>query len=401
MKTLPSPSDLAHHWSIDPEVVYLNHGSFGACPREVLAAQSRYRERMERELVRFFVEDYDALIDASRRALAEFVRCAPEDLVFVPNATNGVTTALANLPLQPGDEVLVNDHEYPGCLNNVRRIAARAGATVVAVPLPFPISGPEKIEELILARVTARTKVALISHIAAPTGLIMLVERIVPELERRGVAVILDGAHALGQIPGLDVPRLGASFYTANAHKWLCAPKGAAMLWVRPDRQKDFRPLMLSNFAEKPKKGRKQFLTEFDYIGTGDYTPYLTVGDAIRVMSAIVSGGWAEVWRRNHDLALQARRVLCRALEIDTPAPDAMLGSMASIPLPPGLAGLRPTRYHDALQDALVDRHRIQVPVWNAGATRLFRISAQVYNSIEQYEYLAGALVEELARERA
>jgi isopenicillin-N epimerase len=172
------------------------------------------------------------------------------------------------------------------------------------------------------------------------------------------------------------------------------------MLWVRPDRQRDFRPLVLSNFAEKPRKGRKQLLTEFDYVGTGDYTPYLTVGDAIRVMGAIVPGGWAEVTRRNHDLAIRARRVLCSALGIEPPAPDAMLGSMASIPLPPGPPGPRPTRYHDALQDALVDRHRIQVPIWSAGPTRVFRISAQLYNSIQQYEYLAGALTEELARER-
>ncbi len=404
MNTLPAPSALADRWAIDPEVVYLNHGSFGACPREVLEAQSRHRERMERELIRFFVDDYDPLIDASRRALAEFVRCSPEDLVFVPNATTGVTTALANLEpaLEPGDEILVNDHEYPGCLSNVRRTAARTGATIVTAPLPFPLSGPDQIEELILSRVTPRTRIALISHIAAPTGLIMPVERIAPELERRGVAVILDGAHAVGQLPNLDVSRLGASYYTANCHKWLCSPKGSALLWVRPDRQKDFRPLVLSNFAEKPKKGRKHFLTEFDYLGTSDYTPYLTVADALRVMGGMVAGGWAEVSRRNHELALRGRDVLCRALGIERPAPDAMLGSMASLPLPAGPAEPKPTRYHDALQDALVDRHRIQVPVWSVpppGGKRLFRISAQLYNSPAQYEYLAGALVEELERE--
>ncbi len=402
VKPLPAPSPLADRWAIDPEIVYLNHGSFGACPREVLAAQSRLRERMERELVRFFVEDYDALIDASRRALGELIGASAEDLVFLPNATTGVTAALTNLAprLEPGDEILVNDHEYPGCLNNVKRIASTARASVVSVPLPFPVKSPDQIEELILARVTGRTRVALLSHITSPTATIMPVERIAGELERRGVVVILDGAHAPGQVTGLNVPRLGGSFYTANCHKWLCAPKGAAFLWVRSDRQKDFRPLVLSNFAEKPKPGRKHLLTEFDYIGTSDYTPYITVGDAIRVVGGLVPGGWPEVSRRNHDLALKGRDVLCRALGVEPPVPDAMLGSMASIPLPPAPPGTRSTRYHDPLQDALVDRHRIQVPVWSGGGKRLFRISAQLYNSLEQYESLAGALSEELARER-
>ncbi|MFM9997118.1 MAG: aminotransferase class V-fold PLP-dependent enzyme [Phycisphaerales bacterium] len=403
MKPLPALSPLADRWAIDPGVVYLNHGSFGACPREALDAQSAYRARMEREAVRFFVQDYDALIDVSRAALAAFVRASPQDVVFVPNATTGVATALANLEptLRPGDEILANDHEYPGCMANVRRTAARTGATVVSVPLPFPVKGPEQIEELILSRVTARTRVALLSHITSPTALVLPVERLVPELERRGVTVILDGAHALGQVPGLDVPRLGASYYTANGHKWLCAAKGAALLWVRPDRQEGFRPLVLSNFADRPKPGRKHLLTEFDYLGTGDATPYMTVGDAIRVVGAMVSGGWDEVIRRNHALARHGRDVLCRALGVEPPAPDAMLGSMASIPLPAAASPRPAAPYHDALQLGLIERHRIQVPVWSGGGRRLFRISAQLYNAIGQYEYLAGALREELDRERA
>lgn len=402
MNTLPAPSPLADRWAIDPEIVYLNHGSFGACPREVLGVQSAHRARMEREAVRFFVEDYDGLFDASRGALAAFVRASPQDVVFVPNATTGVTTALANLEpaLKPGDEILVNDHEYPGCLSNVRRTAARTGATVVSVALPFPVKGTAQTEELILSRVTTRTRVALLSHITSPTALVLPVERLVPELERRGVTVILDGAHAIGQIPGLDVPRLGASYYTANCHKWLCAPKGAALLWVRPDRQEGFRPLVLSNFADRPKPGRKHLLTEFDYLGTGDPTAYMTVGDAIRVVGAMVGGGWDEVIRRNTALALRGRDILCRALGVAPPVPDAMLGSMASIPLPAPPAPRPAAPYHDALQVELIRRHRIQVPVWSGGGSRLIRISAQLYNAVEQYDYLARALREELDRER-
>ncbi len=402
MKNLPKPSDLAHHWALDPEVAYLNHGSFGACPREVLEAQGRRRAQMEREAVRYFIEDYDALIDAARAAVAGFVNASPEDVVFVPNATTGVATALAHLEstLKPGDEILVNDHEYPGCLTNVRRTAARTGASVISVALPFPIKGPEQVEEQVLSRVTARTRVALISHITSPTALVLPVDRIVPELERRGIPVILDGAHAIGQAPGLDVTRLGASYYTSNCHKWLCAPKGVAFLWVRPDRQQGLKPLVLSNNAERPRPGRKHMLTEFDYVGTGDYTGYVSVPDAIRVVGAMAPGGWPEVIRRNHELALRGRDVLCRALGVEPPAPDSMLGSMASVTLPAGPEERPPSRYHDALQDALLDRHGIQVPVWKGGGHRLIRISAQLYNSAEQYEHLGAALVEELALER-
>lgn len=405
MKTLPTPSSQAGRWALDPGVVYLNHGSFGACPRDVLDAQSRWRARMEREPVRFFVEDFDRLMDDSRAALARFVRAAPEDCVFVPNATTGVATALAHLEptLEPGDEILAGDHEYTGCMSNVRRAAARTGATLVTVPLPFPVPGPERIADLVLERVTPRTKVALLSHVTSPTALLLPVERLAPELERRGVAVILDGAHAPGQVAGLDVPAIGASYYTGNCHKWLCSPKGSALLWVRPDRQEGLRPLVLSNFADRPRPGRKRLLTEFDYLGTSDPTAYLAVGDAIRAVAAMVPGGWDEVIRRNHDLALRARDLLCRTLRVEPPAPDSMLASMAAIPLPgpPGGPPRRDAgRYHDPLQAALIERHAIQVPVWSGGGRRIIRVSAQLYNSFEQFEYLAAALTEELARER-
>ena len=412
MRALPEPSELWGRWALDPEAVYLNHGSFGACPRAVLEAQRGYRDRMEAEAVRFFVEELEGLIDASRAALAAFVKCRAEDLVFVPNATTGVATVLANLEavLKPGDELLVNDHEYPSCLNNARRTAARTGAQVVIVPAPFPVRAPDEVYAAVMAAVSGRTRVALLSHVTSPTAIRLPIERLVPELESRGVATIVDGAHAPGQVPDLDLQRLGASYYTANCHKWICSPKGSALLWIREDRQRGFRPLVLSNHAEKPKAGRKHLQTEFDYVGTSDVTAWMAVGDAIRHVGGLVPGGWAEVMRRNHEMMLRGRDTVCRALGVRAPAPDTMLGSMSTIVLPPHPPELgarlraRPTRYHDALQDALLERHRIQVPVWGIpgaqGGPRFVRISAQLYNSAGQYEYLAGALAEELDRER-
>lgn len=403
---LPSPSPLASHWNLDRSVVYLNHGSFGACPREVQAAQQRYRDQMEAEAVRFFVTQLDDLMDASRRDLAAFVNADAADLVFVPNATTAVATVLANTPLREDDEILTNNHEYPGCMNNVRRAAARARARVVSADVPFPIASPQEAINAILSKVTARTRLALISHVTSPSGLVLPVQPIIDELSRLGVETLIDGAHAPG-FTDLDLKRLNPTFYTANCHKWICSPKGSAFLYVRRDRQAGFRPLVLSNFAEKPKPGRPFLHTEFDYVGTDDNTAYLCVGDAVRFMPTLAPGGWAEIKRRNRELVLHGRDLVCRAIGVEPPAPDSMIGCLTTIVLPAHDAerrarlAARPSRYHDALQDELLNKHRIQVPIWSvANGPRTIRLSAQLYNAPEQYEYLAQALKLELENER-
>jgi isopenicillin-N epimerase len=399
---------------LDPEIVFLNHGSFGALPREVHAARIALTERMEREPVRFFVRDLEPLMDDARRALAAFVRCRAEDLVFVPNATIAVATICQNLEstLRPGDELLATGHEYPACLNSMRRLASRTGSKVVIQPLPFPVRSSDEIVDAVMGAVTPRTRVLLISQVTSPTGLLLPVERIVPELERRGVICIVDGAHAPGMVESLDVASLGASFYTANCHKWICSPKGSAFLHIREDLQAGFRPLALSNSAEKPKMGRKHLQTEFDFIGTQDYTNVLCIPDAIRVMGAMLPGGWADLMRRNRELCLRARTHLCAKLGIAEPAPESMITTLATLLLPedPDAAraaplAARPSVYHDALQDAILERHAIQVPVWSIPTEtpprRVFRISAQLHNSFGQYEYLAEAMREELEGERS
>ncbi len=409
-KALPRPSEFMRHWTIDPEVVYLNHGSFGACPKVVLDVQSELRALMERELVRFFVESFDDLMYEARDEVAKFLRVRGEDMVFIPNATTAVATVLMNLEgtVKAGEELLATGHEYPACMNSMRRLAERTGAKVVSVPMPFPLKSPDEVVNAVMGAVTPRTRVLLISHVTSPSGLILPVERTVPELEKRGVQVIVDGAHAPGFVSGLDVGKLGASYYTANCHKWICSPKGSAFLHIREDHQKGFRPLALSNFAEKNKPGRKHLLTEFDYVGTGDVTPYLSIPAAIKFMGSLVPGGWPEVIRRNRDLVLRARQMLCRELAIEAPAPESMIGSTSTLFFPPHdpernkRLMARPSKHHDALQDALIGKHKIQVPIWSIAGDgrRLFRISGQMYNSMEQYEYLAAALKEELEIER-
>jgi len=412
---VPFPSPLAIHWQHDPSVCFLNHGSFGGCPTRVLQAQVRLRNRMEAEAIRFFVQDSWGLLDRARAALGAFVGADAADIAPVPNATYGVTTVLHHLArtgaLGAGDEVVANDHEYPACLNNLRDVCGMVGASAVVAEIPFPIRSPDEAYDAIMSRVTARTRAALISHVTSSSGLVLPLERLVRDLEARGIRTIVDGAHAVGMVQGLNLNGLGASYYTSNCHKWLCTPKGSAFLWVRRDRQAGFRPLVLSNNAERPRPGRAQFLTEFDFVGTNDTTAFLVIPEAIEFMEGVLpacegGGGWPAVLEHNRSLTLRARDAICGTLGVQPPAPDEMIGNLSTIVLPRHEASLmerlsaRPSVYHDALQDALMERWRIQVPIWNvAGKHRTVRISAQVYNAMGQYEYLARALAEELARE--
>jgi isopenicillin-N epimerase len=389
------PSPYASHWSLDPQVVFLNHGSFGACPRAVLEAQNALRERMERQPVQFFARDLEGLLDEARAALAAFVGAAANDLAFVPNATAGANAVLRSLDLAAGDELLTTDHVYGACRNALHYVAERSGARVVIAPVPFPLRDPGEVTEAVLAAVTSRTRLALLDHVTSPTGLVLPIAELVRLLDARGVPTLVDGAHALGMLP-LDLAAVGAAYYTGNCHKWLCAPKGAGFLHVRRDLQTTVRPLAISHGARLPRTDRSRFLLEFDWTGTQDPTPYLAVPAAIRVMGGMLPGGWDALRDHNRSLALAARRTLCAALDVPLPAPDAMIGSLASIPIADGAPEAPSSAlYCDPLQDALRQRAAIEVPVipWPAPPRRLLRISAQLYNVAADYERLARALV--------
>ena len=395
---MPSPSapaaDIARHWRLDPEVAFLNHGSFGACPRPVLAAQQAMRERMEHQPVQFFVRDLEALLDEARQELARFLGAAPADLAFVPNATAGVNAVLRSLPLARGDELLTTDHEYNACRNALEFVAAGAGARVVVASLPFPIDSPEQVLEAILGLVTSRTRLVLVDHITSQTGLILPLEKILGELGARSIDVLVDGAHAPGMVP-LDLASLGAAYYAGNCHKWLCAPKGAGFLYVRQDRQPQVRPAVISHGANSTRTDRSRYLIEFDWVGTDDPSPLLAIPQAIRFMGSLLPGGWAELRHHNRELVLAGREALCGALDLPPPCPAEMIGSLASLPLPDGSAQ-PPTSplYLDPLQDELLERWQVEVPVipWPAPPRRLLRISGQIYNRPEQYEQLGRAL---------
>ena len=395
--SLPAADPLCCHWYLDDDVVFLNHGSFGACPGPVLGHQRALQLELERQPLRFFVRRLPRLQQRALASVARFVGAEAEDLAFVPNATAGVNCVLRSLALSPGDQLLTTDHAYNACKNALQFVARAAGAEVVVARVPFPICAPDQVHEAVLEAAGPRTRLALVDHVTSPTGLIFPVQRLVRALQARGVDVLVDGAHAPGMIP-LELDALGAAYYTGNLHKWACAPKGAAFLHVRRDRQRQLRPLAISHGASSPRRDRSRFSLEFSWTGTHDPSPYLCAPAAQEFLGTLLPGALPALMDRNHELCLQAREVLCEALEVPAPCPTSMVGSLASIPLPPGAGGVLDAAATDPLQDLLRERYRIEVQVypWPAPPHRLLRVSAQAYNSQQQYEYLARAVAEVL-----
>jgi isopenicillin-N epimerase len=400
------PSALARHWALDPEVTFLNHGSYGACPVEVLEVQREWRDRLERQPVKFMSRDLDGLLAEARRSVAAFVGADANDLGFVANATGGINAAVRSLRFEPGDEILATDHEYNAILNVCRHVAARDGARVAIASLPFPAISPDDVVERVVAAANARTRLAVISHVTSPTALVLPIERIVAELRDRGIDTLVDGAHAPGMVP-LDLDALGAAYYSANLHKWVCAPKGSAFLHVRRDRQAAIRPATISHGANAPETRGPRFRSEFDWQGTLDTTGWLATPRAIEFIGGLVEGGWPAVMARNRDLALSAGRALAGVLGTQ-PSPASMVGSMVALPMPAGgplggspSAGQSSPLEADPLQAAIYERFAIEVPIgpWPVPAVespeppmRVIRLSAALHNAPDDVDRLIEAL---------
>ncbi len=384
-------------WRLDPTVSHLNHGSFGAAPVPALEAQQRWRDLLESNSTRFMLEHYQPALDRARERLAEFVGADPAGLAFVNNATEGVNAVLRSLEaiLRPGDEIVITDHGYNACRNAATVTAARTGARVVTASFPFPIDSPRQVIDGVTAAVTDRTRLLLIDSVTSPTALVLPVEELVTALEP-GVEVLVDAAHAPGMVD-FDVSSIGASYITANCHKWMCAPKGSAFLYVREDRRPAVYPAVVShgyNGAWPAAGGHLH--TQFDWTGTDDPTAWLSVPDALDAVGALQPDGWEGVRRTNRELCLAGRDILVDALGVEPPAPDSMIGSIASIPLP-GSSEPAGTIF-DPMMARLRSKWSIEAMVfgWPRPPERLLRISAHQYNRIEEYERLAEAVAAEL-----
>lgn len=380
-------------WPLEEGVVFLNHGSFGACPHEVLEAQWRLRLQMEREPVRFFTRELEPLLEAARGRVAGFLGARAEDLVFVRNATEGVNAVLRARGWQPGDAIVVTDHGYHAVDNAARYVAEREGLRVDVARVPFPIASPEAVVDAFVDALTPETRLVIVDAVTSPTGLVLPLETIVAAMHARGVEVLVDAAHAPGMLP-LALDALGADYVTGNFHKWVCAPKGAAFLHVRADRQAPMVPPVISHGLDS-RRPRSRYLETFDWVGTCDPTPWLCVPAALDFVDARF-GGWERLRARCRALALRGRDLLCEALRVAPPAPDAMIGMLAAVPLPPGGGAPSSHLYTDPLQSWLLDERGIEVPIvpWPSPPARLVRVSAMAYLSEDDFGALADALRE-------
>ena len=372
----------------------------------VLEVQRGWRDKLESQPVRFLGRELEDLLDWSRSEIGAHVGADADDLALMPNATSAINTVLRSLRFQRGDELLATDHSYNASLNALRFAAAQNGARVVLARIPFPTPSPDAAYEAIMAAVTPNTKLAMIDHVTSPTALILPIERLVPALQERGIDVLVDGAHGPGMVP-LHIRALAPAYYAGNVHKWLCAPKGTAFLFVRRDRQAQIKPLSISHGANSSRTDRSRFRLEFDWTGTIDPSAWLTAPASIDALGEMLPGGWPAVIASNHQLAFDASEMLSEALHTPSQAPESMIGSMATLRLPGGPWSRDEVTRRMDMTDAAMRGRQFEVPLmpwpspWlidsgdlppDTGFELLVRISAHVYNHLGQYERLASIL---------
>lgn len=366
---------LRDEFLLDPDVTFLNHGSFGACPRQVFERYQEWQLELERQPVLFLARRLEELLAGARAALGAYVGSDPDDLVFVPNATAGVNLAAWSLGLRPGDEVLSTALEYGALDLTWEHVCGDFGARYMRMPIPLPVSDMDEIVEAVWSGVTSRTRALFLSHHTSTTALTLPVALLCRRAREAGIRTIVDGAHVPGHFP-LDLRALDVDYYAGNCHKWLCAPKGAGFLYVRRDLQCAIHPLVISWGYEGDDPS---FLSRHEKQGTRDPSAYLTVPAAIEWQR---EHGWDAVRERCHSLARRARNEL--GLEPLTPDSPDFFGQMVSLKLP----GDAP----DDLQRRLYDEHRIEIPVSDLGPDRLIRPSFQGYNDASDLARLKTAL---------
>lgn len=389
----PFGHSMLEHWLLDPAVTYLNHGTVGATPRRVLAAQRALQDEIERQPARFMLRELTSVRVGGPRAepprmraaaaeVAGFLGARGDDLMFVENTTTGANAVLQSLALAPGDEILASDLAYGGVVNAARYAARRAGAAVRTVEMPHPILDPGAVADAFAAALSERTRLVLVDHITAESALLLPLAEIAARCRERGVPVLADGAHAPGAI-ALDIPSLGVDWYTGNLHKWAWTPRSSGILWAAPERQADLHPTVISWGLDQG------IAAEFDLLGTRDPTPYLAAPAALAFFREL---GADAVRAYDHDLAWSGAHRLAERWGVPFETPESMIGTMATVPLPAALGSTR----DDAagLRDALLfeDAIEVQVHAWR-GRLRV-RISAQVYNDMADVERLGDAVAQ-------
>jgi len=385
---LPSPL-----WPLDPTVIYLNHGTVGVTPKPVLAVQDAIRAEMERGPSQFLLRAQSGLtgrptdeptrVRQAAHDVAAFMGAHGADLVFVDNATAGINAVLRSCTLTSGDEILVTDHNYGATVKVAQFVAREHAATVRTAAVPFPRFDPDELIASVTQAITPRTRIAVLDHITSESALVFPLAELAAECRRRGVAVLVDGAHAPGVLP-LNLPALGVDWYVANLHKWACSPRSCGILWAAPERQQDLHPPVISWGLDQG------FAAEFDWVGTRDVSAWLAAPAGFEFLNSL---GLDHVWRHNHGLAWTGAQHLASCWGTALGYRESDIGFMATIPLP-AAAGSTPA---DAarLRDALLFTHRIEVQLHAAHGRLWTRISAQVYNEMADIERLAEAALAE------
>lgn len=375
-----------------PDITFLNHGSFGAVPRKVFEAQAQWRQRIEAEPVELLspARQGAELLDAAKRPVAQLLRMPPDDFGLVTNATEGINAVLRALPRDrqdQRDELLTTTHVYNAVRKAMQFVADRDGWTYREIDVPLPVSSADDIADRVIDSLSDRTRLLVIDHVTSPTALIFPVKQITAECARRGIDVLIDGAHAPGMLD-LDVPSIGATYYAGNLHKWCCAPKGSGFLWVRRDRQKEVHPLIVSHHLGEG------FKAEFGWQGTRDVSAWLTIPTALQFMSEL---GWETVRSHNHVLATWAHMMLVSRLKLVnlSPLDGNLLGSMASFPLPPPLHTMNEAQITQ-MQRRLYDQYRLEMPLMLWQGKYYFRISCPAYAKPQDL-IRAAEVVEQIA----
>jgi isopenicillin-N epimerase len=393
----PSAEELRQEFLLDPDVVFLNHGSFGATPEPVFAAYQRWQRELERQPVEFLGRRAEGLLDEARAAMAAYVGCSRDDLVFVPNATTGVNVVARSLPMEPGDEVVGTDLEYGACERAWEWFCAKRGARYEKAHVPLPLTSPDEVVEAMFAAVTPRTRAIFMSHVTSGTALRLPVEDVARRAREMGILTVVDGAHAVGQWP-VDLEALGADFYASNFHKWLCAPKGSGFLYARRDQQSWVEsPIVSWGWVEGRNdhfRPESQFVSRNQIQGTRDLAAFLSAPAAVTYQQ---QRDWETVRERCHALAVEAReRIAALAglpniVPVKSPDGYRWFRQMAIAPLPEGIDG-------HALQRCLYDEYRVEIPVTWWSDKPFIRFSFQGYNTRDDLEALLAALESLLPR---
>jgi len=375
--------NLRRQFLLDPDVIFINHGSFGATPKDVFRDYQRWQRELERQPVEFLGRRFTDLMRGARASLADYIHTSANNIVYTPNVTTSVNIVGRSLNLGVGDEVLSTDHEYGACDRTWRFLARERGFTYKNQPIPVPVTTREEIINELWKGVTSRTKVIFLSHITSPTAIIIPVAEVCARARGEGILTIVDGAHSPGQIP-LDMQAIGSDFYGGNLHKWLCAPKGAGFLYARPETQKLIKPFVVSWGYESETPSGSTFIDYNEWTGTRDIAAYLSVPAAIKFQA---DHDWISVRTDCHELAREAQSRICDLTGLSPLHPDdtSWFAQLVTAPLPVD------TNMSE-LKERLYNEYHIEVPliIWNG--RKLIRVSIQGYNSKREVNILLSAL---------